>query len=74
MGDYFEQVAGVLLAGIVGVVAGILVVTRVLDYVVAIHLLGSGAVLIVEALWHGCQSFDLGPRRAPSAPQETLGR
>lgn len=44
--------AGLLLAGIVAVVAGILilVVPRVLNYVVAIYLLASGALLIVEAL------------------------
>lgn len=44
--------AGLLLAGIVAVVAGILilVVPRVLNYVVAIYLLASGVLLIIESL------------------------
>ncbi len=42
---------GLLLAGIVAVVAGIviLIIPRVLNYVVAIYLLASGVLLIVEA-------------------------
>ena len=42
---------GLLLVGIVAVIAGvvILVVPRVLNYVVAIYLLVSGALLIIEA-------------------------
>jgi hypothetical protein len=44
--------AGLLLAGIVAVAAGILilVVPRVLNYVIAIYLLASGTLLIVESL------------------------
>ncbi|MBW3573738.1 MAG: DUF3096 domain-containing protein [Actinobacteria bacterium] len=44
--------AGLLLAGLVAVAAGIviLVIPRVLNYVVAIYLLASGALLIFEAL------------------------
>ncbi len=42
---------GLLLAGIVAVLAGvvILAIPRVLNYVVAIYLLASGALLIFEA-------------------------
>ena len=44
--------AGLLLAGIIAVVAGILilVIPRVLNYVVAIYLLASGVLLVIEAL------------------------
>ena len=43
---------GLLLAGLVAVAAGILIlaIPRVLNYVVAIYLLASGALLIFEAL------------------------
>ncbi len=43
---------GLLLVGIIAVAAGILilVVPRVLNYVVAIYLLVSGVLLIIEAL------------------------
>lgn len=43
---------GLLLAGIVAVAAGILIlaIPKVLNYVVAIYLLASGALLIFEAL------------------------
>ncbi len=43
---------GLLLAGIVALAAGILilVIPRVLNYVVAIYLLASGVLLILEAL------------------------
>lgn len=43
---------GLLLAGIVAVLAGvvILAIPRVLNYVVAIYLLASGALLIFAAL------------------------
>ncbi|HEV2071515.1 MAG TPA: DUF3096 domain-containing protein [Acidimicrobiales bacterium] len=43
---------GLLLIGIIAVAAGILilVVPRVLNYVVAIYLLVSGVLLIIEAL------------------------
>lgn len=43
---------GLLLAGIVSVVAGIVIfaIPRVLNYVVAIYLVASGALLIFEAL------------------------
>ncbi|MBW3546774.1 MAG: DUF3096 domain-containing protein [Actinobacteria bacterium] len=43
---------GLLLIGIIAVAAGILilVVPRVLNYVVAIYLLASGVLLIIEAL------------------------
>lgn len=42
---------GLLLAGIVAVLAGIVIfaIPRVLNYVVAIYLLTSGALLIFEA-------------------------
>ncbi|MDQ4131572.1 MAG: DUF3096 domain-containing protein [Actinomycetota bacterium] len=43
---------GLLLAGIIAVAAGILIlaIPRVLNYVVAIYLVASGALLIFEAL------------------------
>ena len=43
---------GLLLAGLVAVAAGILIlaIPRVLNYVVAIYLSASGALLIFEAL------------------------
>lgn len=43
---------GLLLAGIVAIAAGILilVIPRVLNYVVAIYLLASGVLLVLEAL------------------------
>lgn len=42
---------GLLLAGIVAVIAGIVIlaIPRVLNYVVAVYLLASGALLIFEA-------------------------
>lgn len=44
--------AALLLAGIVAIAAGILilVIPRVLNYVVAIYLLASGTLLVLEAL------------------------
>jgi hypothetical protein len=44
--------AALLLAGIVAIAAGILilVIPRVLNYVVAIYLLASGALLVLESL------------------------
>lgn len=44
--------AGLLLAGIVAIAAGILilVIPRVLNYVVAIYLLASGTLLVLESL------------------------
>jgi uncharacterized membrane protein HdeD (DUF308 family) len=46
------SVTGLLLAGIVAVIAGalILALPRILNYVVALYLVISGVLLIVEAL------------------------